>query len=118
MTLQETVQKIEEFRVARDWKQFHNPKNLAIALSCEASEVIEYFMWKNMEESRECLKDPKKVAEFKQELADVGIYLLLLCQEVGVDLTEIILEKLEINGKKYPVEKAKGTSKKYTELAD
>lgn len=116
MDIQQIVEKIEKFRTDRDWKQFHNPKNLAIALSCEASEVIEYFMWKDLDESKKVLENPEKVAEFRQELADVGIYLLLLCKEAGVDLLEIIDEKIDINDKKYPVEKAKGTSKKYNQL--
>jgi NTP pyrophosphatase (non-canonical NTP hydrolase) len=112
----ETIAKIERFRVERDWKQFHNPKNLAIALMCEASEVAEHFMWKNMEESSTYLKDKKNLNEFQTELADVGIYLLFLCQEAGVDLLDIIEKKMEINGKKYPVEKSKGSALKYNKL--
>lgn len=116
MNLDETIAAIEKFRIERDWKQFHNPKNLAIALMCEASEVAEHFMWKNMEESREYVKDKKKLSELQTELADVGIYLLFLCQEAGVDLLKIINEKMEINSKKYPVEKSKGSALKYDKL--
>jgi|PlaIllAssembly_1097288.scaffolds.fasta_scaffold1927260_1 NTP pyrophosphatase (non-canonical NTP hydrolase) len=115
-TLSETIAAIEKFRVERDWKQFHNPKNLAIALMCEASEVAEHFMWKNFEESYKHLSDPEKLADFQTELADVGIYLLLLCQEAGVNLIDIINEKIAINSEKYPVAKAKGNAKKYNQL--
>ncbi|HOY46874.1 MAG TPA: nucleotide pyrophosphohydrolase [Candidatus Dojkabacteria bacterium] len=114
--LNETIAAIEKFRTERDWKQFHNPKNLAIALMCEASEVAEHFMWQNMEESRAYIKDKKKLAELQTELADVAIYLLFLCQEAGVDLVQIINEKMELNSKKYPVEKSKGSALKYNKL--
>jgi len=114
--IQDTIAAIEKFRTERDWKQFHNPKNLAIALICEASEVAEHFMWKDLEQSKMHLKDPEKLADFQTELADVGIYLLLLCQEAGVDLLDIINDKIEINSKKYPVEKAKGSALKYNQL--
>lgn len=97
-----------EFRNNRDWEQFHNPKDLAVAIGVEAGELLEQFLWKNSEDvTRE------KVAE---ELADVFAYAFLLAEKYDFDVKEIVLAKIRRNGEKYPVEKAKGTSKKYTEL--
>ena len=97
-----------KFRNERDWDQFHNPKDLAIALSIESSELLENFLWKSHEEA-----DKDKV---KEELADVIAYALLLAEKYKFDVKAILLEKIKKNGKKYPVEKAKGTAKKYNEL--
>ena len=97
-----------KFRNERDWDQFHNPKDLAIALSIESSELLENFLWKSHEEA-----DKDKV---KEELADVIAYALLLAEKYKFDVKAILLEKIKKNGEKYPVEKAKGTAKKYNEL--
>ena len=104
----EVINKVIQFRDERDWKQFHNLKDLSLALSIEASELLEVFLW----------KDPKEVEieKIKEELADVILYAILLSHEAGISLEEIVLEKLDTNSKKYPVEKAKGNSQKYTEL--
>lgn len=96
------------FRDARDWKQFHNPKDLALALSIEAAELNELFLWKSPEDA-----DRDRVAE---ELADVFIYLLLLAHESGVDIPLAVTKKLRVNRKKYPVKKARGNAKKYSAL--
>ncbi|MBI5020543.1 MAG: nucleotide pyrophosphohydrolase [Ignavibacteriales bacterium] len=96
------------FRDERNWKQFHNSKDLALAISIEAAELNELFLWKNSDEVNE-----KKL---KMELADVLIYSLLLASKHNLDIKEIIKEKLEDNSKKYPVDKSKGTAKKYNEL--
>jgi NTP pyrophosphatase (non-canonical NTP hydrolase) len=96
------------FRDARDWKQFHNPKDLALALSIEAAELNELFLWKTADAA-----DKKRVAE---ELADVFIYSLLLAHESGVDIAEAVKKKLRANQKKYPVKKAKGSARKYSEF--
>jgi NTP pyrophosphatase (non-canonical NTP hydrolase) len=96
------------FRNERDWAQFHNPKDLALAISVEAGELLEQFLWKN-----ENGADEEKV---KEELADIFAFCFLLAVKYGFDVKEIILEKIEKNRLKYPVEKAKGSSKKYTEL--
>ncbi|GAB3355886.1 nucleotide pyrophosphohydrolase [Arachidicoccus ginsenosidivorans] len=101
-------EKIRQFRDQRDWAQFHNTKDLALALSIEASELLELFLWKAPESA-----DPQKIRE---ELADVLMYALLLADKQGLDITEIIEEKLLLNNKKYPVDKARGTAKKYNEL--
>ncbi len=116
MDLKKLQEKVIQFRDERDWKQFHNPKDLALSINIEAGELAELFQWKTNEEIREVLKDPKKLQELKYELADVMIYCLDLAEETGIDLEKAILEKLEQNSKKYPVEKSKGSAKKYTEL--
>ena len=105
---QTLTSEIVAFRDARDWEQFHNAKDLALALSVEASEVNELFLWKSADEA-----DPEKL---RQELADVFAYALLLAHQQGLDVAEIIREKMELNAKKYPVAKAKGNAKKYDAL--
>ncbi|HFK1711823.1 TPA: nucleotide pyrophosphohydrolase [Bacillus mycoides] len=107
---QNTIKEILKFRDDRDWKQFHNSKDLAISLSLEASELLENFQWKSSEEAIE-----RKFEDIQDELADVMIYSILLADQLGVDVEEVILNKLEKNAKKYPAEKAYGTRKKYNE---
>lgn len=102
-----TIERIKKFTEDRDWDQFHNPGNLAKSISIEAGELLECFQWSDTEYKKE------KVAE---ELADVINYCVLLADKTGLDLDQIVNEKLEANEKKYPVEKAKGTSRKYNEL--
>ena len=99
------------FRDARDWKQFHNPKDLAISLSLEAAELLETFQW-----SGEDLWCRNKASEQQAELADVLIYALLLADRLGIDPLEAIATKLAENDRKYPADKARGRSDKYTEL--
>lgn len=106
--LQLLREKILAFRNDRDWEQFHNAKDLALALNVEAGELLELFLWKAPEQAN--------ADKIKEELADVLVYALLLADKYGLDVKEIILEKLEKNNAKYPVEKAKGNAKKYNEL--
>lgn len=106
--LTEITEKILEFRDERDWEQFHNAKDLALAISIEASELNECFLWKGAEEANE--------DKVKDELADIMNYCFLLANKYNFDLKEIILEKIEKNKQKYPTEKAKGSAKKYDEL--
>lgn len=106
--MDDVMERLRQFRDDRDWKQFHNPKDLAVALSIEASELLEAFLWKTPEEA-----DVEKV---KEELADVLSYALLLADAYGLDTKEIVLDKIERNEAKYPVDKAKGNARKYTEL--
>lgn len=103
-----TVEKLLKFRDERDWQQFHNSKDLALALSIEASELLEVFLWKKNEDFN---KD-----KLEEELADVLMYGLLLADKNNIDINSIILKKLQKNGEKYPVDKAKGKSDKYDEL--
>ena len=108
------IDKINKFRKERDWKQFHNPKDLALSLVLEATEVLEHFQWKNGEQIDNHIKNKK--SEIKEELADVYYWLLILSHDLGIDLNEALEYKLIKNEEKYPVDKAKGNSKKYTEL--
>lgn len=108
---QNTVDMILKFRDDRDWKQFHNPKDLAISISLEAAELLEIFQWSGKDVV--CNEKKDKIAE---ELADVLVYCALMADACGLDMDEIVQEKMEQNNKKYPVEKAKGKSDKYCEL--
>jgi NTP pyrophosphatase (non-canonical NTP hydrolase) len=114
MTIEELQKKMVAFRDKRDWKQFHNPKDLALSLNLEAAEVLEHFQWKNNEELERYLKKNKEA--LGHEIADVLGYLLLLSNELDLDIEKSFLQKLKINDKKYPVKKAKGKHTKYTEL--
>jgi len=97
-----------KFRDERDWSQFHNPKDLAIALNIETAELLELFLWKD--------SDQANVDKVREELADVFAYAILLAEKYKFDIREIILDKIQQNQLKYPVDKAKGTAKKYNEL--
>src|SRR4051812_22551720 len=105
---------IRKFRDARDWMQFHNPKNLACSISIEAAELLEHFQWKTPEESNQ-LTPPQKIA-ISHEIADIAVYLIELADNLEIDLTSAIFQKLALNEQKYPVAKAKGSAAKYTEL--
>lgn len=104
----EITQALLNFRNERDWEQFHNPKDLSIALAAEVGELLELFLWKKPEEA-----NSEKV---KEELADIFSFAFLLAEKYKLDVKQIVLDKIEINSKKYPVDKAKGTAKKYNEL--
>ena len=106
--IKEITKKLLDFRDERDWEQFHNPKDLALEINIEAGELLELFLWKNHEEA-----DSEKV---KEELADVLAFAFLLADKYDFDIKEIMLDKIKQNGEKYPVDKAKGTAKKYDEL--
>ncbi len=107
-------QKTRDFAAERDWDQFHTPKNLAIALSVEAGELLENFQWLTPEQAAQLTTD--QLERVRLEMADVLLYLVRLADRLDVDLVEAALEKLVINAKKYPVELAKGNAKKYTEF--
>lgn len=107
----ETVDEVLKFRDDRDWKQFHNPKDLAISISLEASELLEIFQW-----SRDDVYCLDKIDKIKEELADVVNYCILMADACNLDLDKIITDKIKQNAAKYPVDKAKGTSTKYNEL--
>ena len=112
--LQKTIERIRAFRDARDWMQFHNPKNLACSIVIEAAELLEHFQWKTAEESA-VLAETKR-EEIAHEMADVAVYLLELADNLGIDLFQAIERKMDLNEAKYPVEKARGSAAKYTEL--
>ena len=101
---------IKEFIQARDWEQYHAPKNLALALSVEASEIVEIFQWKGDDQALSA----EEVEGLRQEIGDVLIYLLELADKYGIDVIQAAQDKMVLNGKKYPVEKVKGKADKYT----
>ncbi len=112
--IREITEKIKEFRDDRDWKQFHNHKDVALSLVLEAAEVLEHFQWKSAEEverhGRECR------AELADELADVAVYLFELAHDLDIDLPDAITRKMIKNAEKYPVEKCRGRHTKYNKL--
>ncbi len=105
---------LRQFAAERDWEQFHSPKNLAMALAVEAAELLEHFQWLTDEQSADLTPEAKE--RVRLEMADVLLYLIRLADELDVDLVAAALDKLAINAKKYPVEKAKGSAKKHSEL--
>lgn len=106
--LEKLTKALIKFRDERDWEQFHNPKDLAIALNVEAGELLELFLWKDHQEA--------KLDKVREELADVFAYAILLAEKYDLDIEEIVMEKIRKNGEKYPVHKSRGTAKKYDEL--
>ena len=108
---QETIDQVLKFRDDRNWRQFHNPKDLAISICLEAAELLEVFQW-----SAEDVQCEDKKDKIREELADVLNYCVLMADVCGLDMDEIVLEKIKKNEEKYPVEKAYGSKEKYTEL--
>ncbi len=111
--MRELFLKLREFVAEREWETFHSPKNLAMALSVEASEIVELFQWLTQEESRALSKE--KLFELKKEIGDVMIYLASLSDKFDIDPVEAALEKIEINKLKYPAHKVRGSAAKYTD---
>jgi dCTP diphosphatase len=111
-TIQEVKDKLGQFMIERNWEQFHSPKNLAMSIAIEAGELMEHFQWQTSEKSIEIMESNR--AEIEKEIADVGILLLELCRMYNVDLSKAIENKMEINSKRYQVEKCKGKPDKYT----
>ncbi len=107
----EVLAQLIKFRDDRDWKQFHDSKNLATAISIEAAELNELYLWKTIKESEEV-----DINKIKEELADVLSFAFLLAEKHGLDPFDIVREKIKVNAEKYPVDKAKGTATKYTDL--
>jgi len=112
--INDLTKRIIAFRDARDWKQFHNPKDVALSLMLEAGEVVEHFQWKSKEEIEQYIKTNKR--EVGEELADVFYWILLMSNDLGVDIIKALEEKMNQNEKKYPIEKAKGKHTKYNKL--
>ncbi len=116
-SLDDLTQQLLEFRDARDWRQFHSLKDLILSLSLEAGELLELSQWKPEKQfEEEALNDEKMQQRLKEECADVLLYLLLVAERTGIDLQTAAEQKLAANNLKYPVEKSRGTSTKYTEL--
>ena len=106
--MNELIEALVKFRNERDWEQFHNPKDLAIALSIEANELLECFLWKQADEA--------SLEKIREELADVFAYSFLLAEKYNLDVRQIVFDKIRKNAEKYPVEKSKGTATKYDKL--
>jgi len=111
--MKELIERLREFTRARDWEQFHSPKNLAMALSVEAAEIMELFQWLEGSQSRSL--SAEKLQRLREEIGDVQIYLINLADKFGIDPLEAAREKIQINEKKYPAHLAKGKADKYTE---
>jgi len=115
-TVAEIKARVLAFARERDWEQFHAPKNLSMALAAEAGELMEHFLWATPESSRTIALDAVKRKKIEEELADVVIYALEFANMTGIDVAAVIETKMAANAAKYPIEKAKGRSDKYTEL--
>jgi dCTP diphosphatase len=114
-SIKDHTELVRNFSQKRDWAQFHNPKDLAVSLVLEATEVLEHFQWKNAEEMAAHLKTNKYLVA--EELADTYYCVLLMCSYFDIDLSKALAEKMRSNEQKYPIAKAKGSHAKYTELA-
>jgi dCTP diphosphatase len=113
-SIQEIIEELRQFAAERDWDQFHSPKNLSIALSVEASELLEHFQWMTEEQSKALSAD--ELQGVSEEMADVFLFLLRLADKLDVDLLKASRLKLELNARKYPIDKSRGKSTKYTKL--
>lgn len=113
-TLEDLTAEIRAFRDARDWMQFHQPKELAVAITAEAGELLQHFVWQSPEQSERRVRERR--AEIENEIADVAILLFELADNCGIDLARAMRDKLARNEARYPVAKAKGSNKKYNEL--
>jgi NTP pyrophosphatase (non-canonical NTP hydrolase) len=111
--LESLKMRLRDFAAAREWDQFHSPKNLSMALIVEAAELVEHFQWLTEDQSRSL--EPTQLEQVQEELADIQIYLIRIADKLNVDLIEAVEKKIEANAKKYPPEKVRGSSKKYTE---
>ena len=115
-TIRELRERLATFVEERDWQQFHSPKNLSMALAAESGELMEHFLWADGVESSRLLDDPSKRTKVSEELADIVIYALEVANATGIDVSSAIDSKIAANARKYPIEKARGRSTKYTEL--
>ena len=113
-TIENITASIRAFRDARDWKQFHNPKEMAVGIAAEAGELLQHFVWQSPAQSEQRARDRRD--EIASEIADVGILLFELADNLQIDLAQAIRDKLAMNEVRYPVEKARGSNKKYNEL--
>ena len=116
MNILEIQNQLKKFAIERDWEQFHTPKNLAMALSVEASELVEIFQWLNVEESNS--PDQGQIKKINNEVADIAMYILRFWSVLGIDLEKAIESKLERNAEKYPVNLSKGNSQKYNQRGE
>ena len=113
MNLPDIQQKLRKFAEERNWDQFHSPKNLSMALAAEAAELLEIFQWLTEEQSKNIVNSEKEIAQVKEEIADVFIYLVRLADKLNIDIEKEVLAKIAINEKKYPVGLSKDNATKY-----
>lgn len=111
--ISQLIERIVSFRDEREWKTFHNPKDMALSLVLEATELLEHFQWKSEKESESYIKSNKD--DIGEELADVFYWVLLMCHDFNIDITSAFEEKMKKNESKYPISQARGSSRKYTE---
>lgn len=116
MNLEKVKKELKNFSSDRDWDQFHSVKNLAMALSVECSELLEIFQWMSEEDSNQIKNSPEKLQNVRDEIADVFVYLMRISEKLNIDLELAVTEKMIKNAEKYPIEKARGNSKKYDDL--
>jgi NTP pyrophosphatase (non-canonical NTP hydrolase) len=116
MIEQTVMEQLLAFRRERDWEQFHNPKDVAISLSIEAAELLEWFQWRNLDEIHDMLKSDKR-EQLEDEIADVAVYLSYLCHDLGIDLNQVVKNKMAKNAAKYPKDRVKGRADKYNEYS-
>lgn len=116
MDLSKLKELVNNFAKERDWDQFHSVKNLSMALSVESSELLEIFQWMSEADSNNLSSDPVKMQKVEEEVADIFVYLLRIASKTNINLEEAVIRKMEKNAKKYPVELARGNSKKYNEF--
>jgi len=114
--LKEIKERVLKFAQERDWEQFHSPKNLSMAISAESAELMEHFLWQSSEASQTDLDNPNLRVKIEEELADIFIFAIEFANVTGIDIAKVIESKMALNTKKYPIEKAKGRSDKYTDL--
>lgn len=115
-TIPDLIRRLIEFRDARDWRQFHTAKNLMLSLALEAAEVLEIAQWKTDEQVEASLGDPEVRRRLAEECADVFLYLLMLCERVGIDLPTVAAAKIELNEERYPADRVRGSSLKYDQF--
>ena len=115
-SLEQIKNRLREFASERDWDQFHSPKNLSMALIVEAAELVEHFQWLTEDQSQSL--PAEKLAEVEQEIADIQIYLIRLADKLGVDMEKAVNAKIELNAKKYPADKVRGSAAKYSDCND
>ena len=115
-TISNLTERLVEFREDRDWEQFHSLKNLLVSLSLETAEMLELTQWKADGVLEDDLNNPDIRARLEEEVADVFLYLLMICERAGIDLADAAARKIDLNEKKYPAEKVRGQAKKYSEL--
>ncbi len=116
--IRELKERVAAFARERDWDRFHSPKNLSMALAVEVAELMELFQWKTEQESWDAKRDPRTLARVSEEIGDIAIFVLNLCNRLDIDLASAVMSKLEQSAAKYPAEQVRGKAAKYTEYPD